>query len=242
MKIISNIYSLRNSGPYLRNIGVEFSYMNTNVFSICEHEPNIIVTNNGHEAINAQEEYPNIIFIGKDLPFPSYDFLIPDALLDELTSLSKDNDTFSFPKCEIALSCFTAINNDNFIFKLKSLGNLKILGNALSIDSINIPSSNKISPMFYNASKVCAGYDKEEILKILFINKPCIVEGYSPYTYNINSVRSLNLQPIKGQVMYAWQYSHTNLWAELFNKIGYTSEANDIKSKFALKGTQSVTT
>lgn len=222
MKIISNIFSLRNSKDYLSNIGIEFEYVMGGIFEIAQTNPDIIVTNESDINIFSRE-YPAIKIVGPNLPFPNYRYNVPDALLDELSVLSDEN--LDIPECDVI---YFNIDNKNSQFVYELMGtfkNAKFIGAGFGPDQIERNVAQRDSPKYYRLAKACAASSKEEILKILFMGKPCIVSKPSKYCYDINYIQYGEIpKSISGQIQYAWEYSHTNTWAQIFCILGMEDE------------------
>ncbi len=242
MKIFTNCVQLRLAGDYLNNINIEFLYSASNVFNLAQYAPDLILTKDVDEATQASREYPSIKFVGPGFSFPNYHVDIPNGLLDELSVLSGRKE-YQFCNCDI--SYFNTEKNQNFIFvkKLQSLGNTKIIGDGYSIDQCIKNYPKRLSPAFYKFGKYGAATDLEEAYKILFMNKPCLVNADLDYCYNtykLDSEKELNLTVKDGQVEYAWSMSHTLFLSNVLASTGYQDKANELKEIINLnhKGTK----
>lgn len=234
MKIATNIRSLRNSGPYFNQIGIEFIYLNTNIYTLINYKPDVLMVNNCPEAMSASVDYPDIKFIGDGYEFPNYQFKFPDALLNELSVLQ--NNDITFPECDISYVTSSGKDNELFIYKLKALGNLKIAGPSSCIDTVHTYKNSNMSPLIYKHSKYCAADNEEEILKILFMNKPCITNIRYPNTYFIDNVKLNEILPTKTQVHFAWQASHTSVLGSCLGVLMYNDYQSKLKELLKFEG------
>lgn len=229
MKIFTNCLQLRLSGDYLYNIDIEFLFSKTNVFTLAQYQPNIIITEDTYEAEQASQKYPDIKFIGPEFSFPNYKCDIPKGLLDELSVINNKAGAV-FQKCDI--SYFNTQREENLIFikKLQSLGNVKIIGEGYSPDECIKKYPKRLSPCFYKFGKYGAATDLEEMYKILFMDIPCITNADMNYCYNgykLNDI--LDLHPIKNQVIYAWDSSHTVFLSKILSICGYEDQSEKLK-------------
>lgn len=231
MLIATNLAQLRYSGDYLKNIDVKFIYEHAGVFQLCEHEPDIVITNNYHEAVTASQNYPSIKFIGRDFEFPNYSFNVPPNLLDELSVIT--NQKIDIPKLEIGLF------NPNyqvieFINYLRCLGNLKIMGKGYCLEELDKNFPQRLTPGFYAVSKYVACVSEEEMLKALFMGKPCITNFSNSFTYQ-NILNLNNIFPKPNQIEYAWKFSHTNILSEILRICEYEELSIKLKSVFNIE-------
>lgn len=224
IKISTNIYALRYSGSYLQNIGVSFKYTTSGPFVMCEDNPDFIITNSYHEALAASKKYPSVVFVGPNFKFPNYDFNIPIALLDELSVLSKVNTKY-IPH-DIAYFNNSGQENIPFINELQMLGNVKIMGPGYCIDELDRTFNQRLTPAFYSYAKTVASTSREETLKALFMGKSVISDNNHPYTYSINNLGP----PRENQITYAWSLSHTVIWSEIFEILGYQDLSDKLKT------------
>ena len=225
--ILSNNKALRYSEEYLKNVNINFAYTDSGVFQMCEKRPKVIISDNYHECIAASKEYPDIVFMGKDLSFPNVGYTVPNHLLDELSTLSQTSIT-----CRRSLiGYFNEGREENidFISKLRSLGNVKIMGPGFCVDELDEFFPQRTTPAFYNYVDIVGATSIEEVLKALFVNKPCVYDGYYPKTYNIDKLTDIDLKPFSGSVEYAWSLSHTVTWANMLNALGYNKESDELK-------------
>lgn len=232
MKILTNNYSLRYSKDYLRNIDIDFEYINTGVFALCEHSPDFIISNNYHEIQAASKKYPSIVFISDNLKFPNIAYSVPQALLDEISIMSQHN--LKCQPCDIAYFNNGGRDNIPFIQQLQQLGNTKIMGPGYCNDELDKSFPQRLTPAFYKKAKVVAVSSKEEALKGLFMSMPVISSMVIPYTYQ--NVSSIQLSARANQVEYAWGLSHTNVWSEILSLIGQEELSAKLKSIFTIKG------
>lgn len=229
IKIITNIHALRYSGDYLRNIGINFKFTTSGPFVMCEDKPDIVVTNSYHEAIAASKEYPSIVFVGPNFKFPNYDINIPIALLDELSTLTKVK--IDCMPHDIAYFNNSGQENIPFINELKALGNVKIMGPGYCIDELDRTFNQRFTPAFYSYAKTVASTSREETLKALFMGKVVISDNNHPYTYSINSVGPIR----ENQITYAWSLSHTVIWSQILEQLGYQELSDKLKTIFKIE-------
>lgn len=231
MLIATNLAQLRYSGDYLKNIDIKFIYAPAGVFQLCEHKPDIVITNNYHEAVSASQNYPAIKFIGRDFDFPNYSFNVPLYLLDELSVIT--NPKVEVPKFEIGLF------NPNyqiieFINYLRCLGNLKIMGKGFCLEELDKTFHQRLTPGFYKFATYVACVSEEEMLKALFMGKPCITSFSNSFTYQ-NVLSLNNVVPKSNQIDYAWNFSHTNILSEILRICEYEELSVKLKSVFNIE-------
>jgi len=221
MKILTNIPALRYSGDYLKNINVRFMYANQGVFELAQSKPNIIITNHYHEAVAASKKYPDIIFVGKDLQYPNINYVTPDNLLDELSVLIKSN--ISYPQCNVAYWNPSGKENIKFINKLRFLGNVKIMGHGFCIDELDRSFPQRMTPSFYARANIVAASSIEEAYKAMFMGKHCIFNGRLHGCFDIERALTVGVESMLKNTQYndVWQYSHTNVWADIFDLLDY---------------------
>jgi hypothetical protein len=223
IKIYTNLKQLKRSDEYLHTVGVDFKYINTNVFSLCQYRPNIIISNDKEEMENAcLLHYPLIRFIGKNLNFPCENVDIPDNFLynscyPDKTYFKSVLDHIKKPYDIAYISSYNrpcTLKDTSFYYKLSYLGNTKLVGNLSNTNQI----ANRLSELeiirFCTYGKVCAftEEDKEFILPILNHNIPCITDFEHDYCYHIDKIDTINLNPIDGQVEYANKYCIKSFW------------------------------
>lgn len=228
---MSNLPQLRYSGDYLSNIGVEFKMSTGGPFEMAQSNPDVIVSNSYHEILAATKKYPSISFLGQNLKFPNYDMVVPTALLDELSVLNKIK--VDCPPCDITYFNTGKQENSPFIERLRLLGNLKIMGPGYCVDELDRSLPQRVTPSFYAHGKVVAATSKEEALKGLFMGKPVIGDGVSPYTYSTSD--GINLTPRANQISYAWSLSHTLVWAEILTILNYQELSDKLKTIFKME-------
>ena len=231
MLIATNLAQLRYSGDYLKNIDIKFIYSPAGVFQLCEHDPDIVITNSYHEAIAASQTYPSVKFIGRDFEFPNYSFNTPPHLLDELSVIS--NQKINVPKFEIGLF------NPNyqiieFINYLRCLGNLKIMGKGFCLEELEKTFPQRLTPGFYKIAPYVACVSEEEMLKALFMGKPCITNFSNSFTYQ-NILTLNNVVPKPNQIDYAWKYSYTNILSEILRICEYEELSVKLKLVFNIE-------
>lgn len=227
MMILSNNYALRYSQEYLKNVNIDFEYMPAGVFQMCEKKPNIIISDNYHECLAASKDYPDIVFLGRELTFPNIGHSVPTNLLDELSTLSDLN--INCPHATIGYFNEGRENNIDFISKLRSLGNVKIMGPGFCLEELDEFFPQRTTASFYKYVDFVGATCVEEVLKALFLNKPCIYSGYYPKTYNVDKLTCVDLKPFSGSVEYAWSLSHTVTWGNILNALGYDKESEELK-------------
>lgn len=219
MLILSNLPQLRYCQEYLHCINAEFRFVPIGIFEMCGYSPSIIITKTNHEANAAAKAYPDIKFVGNDWRFPNYDLSIPDALLDEISTISAENDNL-FPSCDICYFNDKGKENWSFINKLRALGNAKFAGPAFCEDEIFKKYNQRLTPAIYKKASIIGVTNKEEGLKALFMNRVVIAPDYiMPYIYKCDAVTNLNIVPRQDQAKYAWSLSHSIFLSELFAKI-----------------------
>lgn len=230
LKITTNIYALRYSGDYLKNIGVSFKYNPSGPFVMCEDNPDIVITNSYHEALAASKKYPSVIFIGSNFKFPNYNFNIPVALLDEIAVLNKVK--IDCQPCDIAYFNNGGKENIPFINELKKIGKLKIMGPGYCIDELDKSFNQRFTPSFYNYAKIVGSSSREETLKALFMGKIVISDNMHPYTYSVNNWANKSRE---NQIDYAWALSHTVILSEILEILNYQDLSDKLKTIFKIE-------
>jgi len=233
LKIATNLQTFKYAGDYLGRVNIRFEYHpNAGIFELSCLNPDIIISNNYHESIAVSNEKPSIKIVGPKFQFPNYNFDIPPFLLDELSVLLSKEQA-NYPKPSISYYNGGGLENYEFICKLQSLSDTKILGHGFGPDEITRFTNPRATPALYNRSKVCGATSVEEVLKILFMGKPCISNfQYNQYCYQVDTIKSLDDVVAKnGQSEYAFQFSHTAVLSKMLEIVGlndYTEELNKL--------------
>lgn len=186
MIIRTNLKQLRNISMYNKDYG----YKDTNVFTLCQDNPDIIICDNENESTAAYLEYPHISFFGHNFKYPNKSINIPNALLDE--RLLSSNVFIARKEFEIAYICQT--RSCPHIKKLSSLGNLKIMGPTKNINTIFESINEARIVPFYRLAKSCFVTDMESALIALSVSRLCIgtpeVANQCEYVVDINSLNT----------------------------------------------------
>lgn len=186
MKILTNLKQLRNIDKYNPNC----AYIDTNVFTLCQENPNIIISGDGQEIYEAFYDYPNISFIGPNLPPPNKHLDIPKVLLDE--RLLTTNVVLARKSFEIGYICKT--KTCPYIKKLSSLGNLKIMGPIKNINTIYENINESMVVPFYKLSKIPFATDLESAILALNVRGKCIgtpeISEQCCYVTNIENIKT----------------------------------------------------
>lgn len=236
MLILTNCKALRYSEDYLKNINLDFKYFDTNVFTLVNFSPDIIVSNDSEEMVRASNKYPAIKFVGPDLKFPNYHFNIPDFLLDEICLTNRYQQKPDFPQCDISYFNEFGIDKYELICKLRGLGNTKIAGQGFCCDELIKNFPQRLTPKLYESSRFVAASTGEEILKALFLGKPCISDINFKYVTHIDSISNLSQANwVGGEPEFAWQYSHTNVWSTIFDVLDMSEESTRMKQAMEFK-------
>lgn len=221
IKIYTNLKQLNKSGEYLKTRGVDFKYIGTNVFSLCQYNPSIIISNDKEEMEGACAlNYPLIRFIGKNLNPPCESINIPDNFLYDVPSIKSIQHLLGYIEktCDISyISDFSrpcTTEDMGFYYKLNYLGNTKLVGNISNINQVASRLSENEIYKFCLMGKVCAlrEDDKNFLLPILYLNTPCITDFEHPYCYHIDEINTVDLKPIDGQVEYARKFCVKSFW------------------------------
>lgn len=234
LKIATNLQSLRYAGDYFGRINIRFEYHpNAGIFELSCLNPDIIISNNYHESIAVSNEKPSIKIVGPKLQFPNYHFDIPPFLLDELSVLVNRDQPSNYRETTISYYNDSGPTNHEFICKLQSLGPTKILGNGFGPDELTKFVNQRGTPILYNRSKICGATSVEEVLKILFMGKPCLSNfPYNKYCYQVDTVNNLDdIVSMQGQSEYAFQFSHTVTLSKLLDVVGlndYSEQLNKL--------------
>lgn len=226
MIILTNHQPLELSTDYLKNINIQFRYINSNVFSLTNYNPDIILSNDKEEVELASKKFPTIKFIGENLDFPNFDMKLPDYLLDELSLKIKTD--IHFHPSDITYFNSGGKENYKFICQLKNLGNLRICGNGFCCDEASKSLPQRLTCELYKTSDVCAADNYQEILKILYMGKKCITNLSFDFCEHVDN-RSLNLEIDPAQIEFAKKYRHTVFWANVFEVLGMNEELTKIK-------------
>lgn len=189
------------------------------MFQLSHGKPDVIITSDTKEAIEASKKYPDIKFVAPDLSFPNYAYTLPVALLDEMSVLNKTTG-IKIPACDIAY--FNNGHNEHihFINQLRCLGNTKIMGPGYCVDELDRFFPQRMTPYFYSHAKVVATTSIEEALKGLFMGKACIIQGEFPKCYPLSKTITTDIFPHAEQVSLAWDFSHTIILSEILTLIG----------------------
>lgn len=184
MKILTNLKQLSNIDKYNKNS----SYIDANVFTLCQYNPTIIISADKDEVDEAFYDYPNIKFIGPGLNFPNRNLNVPAALLDE--RLLTSNITLERKSFEIGYICKR--KSCPYINKLSRLGNLKIMGPVININTIYENINDSIIAPFYKLAKICFVTDLESALLVLNMSGKCLgtpeVVAQCQYVDSIDSI------------------------------------------------------
>jgi hypothetical protein len=235
MKILTNLKQLRNIDKYNK----DSAYIDTNVYTLCQDNPLIIISGDNEEIEHAFYDYPNIKFIGPNLTFPNKKLSVPKDLLDE--RLLSSNITLERKCFEIAYICKN--KSCPYIKKLSSIGNLKIMGPIINVNTIYESISEYRIVPFYKLAKICFVTDFESALLALNTHGVCIgtpqVAEQCEYVISIDDINSrselLNVFAEYGQTDYAEklisviQYTHKFSYKTFFENLskGINNETGD---------------